>query len=165
MTKEELGIIKQLSILGKRIKNLPEIYEDPENELSSQVFLHINALERIVFAREGLRAYTKVAAGELIAKLEADLKPGTFVVPNYPDAKPYTEGMKIPKGWYKARIPYTHNSYMLLPIGGNPTINISKLLLKKSTKVKKVARKSDKKSPGRPPKKKTLAQRTKWAKK
>lgn len=74
MTKEELDIIKQLSILGKRIKNLPEIYEDPEAELSSQVFLHINALERIVFAREGLRAYTKVAAGELFAKLEASLK-------------------------------------------------------------------------------------------
>jgi hypothetical protein len=86
MTREELDIVKQLSILGKRIKQLPEIYEDPENELSSQVFLHINALERIVFAREGLRAYTKVAAGELLAKLEADVL-----------RNPFTPVISIPK--------------------------------------------------------------------
>jgi hypothetical protein len=70
MTKEELDILKQLSIIGQRVNDLPVIYEDPNGESRSEVFLHINALERMVFARDGQRAYLKSIAGEIINKME-----------------------------------------------------------------------------------------------
>lgn len=70
MTKEELAILQMLSNIGKRIDRLEPLYADANEELKTEVHRHLNALQRIIFAREGLRYFKKLAAGKIIQYFE-----------------------------------------------------------------------------------------------
>lgn len=70
MTKEEVEILSQLSIINKRIKKLPALFDDG-GYVKRKVQDHINSLHLIVLAREGVRNYKKLVGGDLIQQIQA----------------------------------------------------------------------------------------------
>lgn len=155
MTKEELDILKQLSIISQRINALPKLYEDPHGESKSETFFHVNALERIVFARDGQRAYLKSIAGEIIQKMEKGI-PAKILRAIKAEEKAIAKKKQTTKK--KVRHSYAFRSKQAkkkiaeLQAPEGPTRRIGKvpknLTPKQAAKVKQ-----------------TLTQRTKWAKK
>src|ERR1044072_4684870 len=72
MTKDELIILDQLSAVGKQIKELPPLYVDTKDNMNIAVNTHIDALQRMVLSREGIRSYKKMTASGVIDKITAN---------------------------------------------------------------------------------------------
>lgn len=134
LTKEELAILNQLTAIHKRIKRLPPQFNDEHNTQRKYATQHINALLRLIFSREGIRAYGKQQANQILDNMpeliitdgkgtrrekitpNPDYSYQVNVTPILAEAltgkklRIFKKGSKIPKGW--VRVPYTTDKYI-----------------------------------------------------
>lgn len=68
MTKEEIDILQRIGALADNIKALPPLFSDHKLPVSDVVF-HLNSVQRIIFARQGIRSYKQNALKELFTGL------------------------------------------------------------------------------------------------
>lgn len=71
MTKNETAILDDLAKICERINALPPIISKGRDTiLEKETVTHINALQRIVLARDGLRNYKKEVTDSLLTSVE-----------------------------------------------------------------------------------------------
>jgi hypothetical protein len=122
MTNVEYELLKELTDICKRILALNKSDVSFSPMMVQSVKHHINGLQRLIFCRDGMRAYRLMHSDEIIEGLKtADPKLRQDIIKTMqgmgmpvreeqaPEIRTFKPGVKIPKGWQ--RVPYTRHQY------------------------------------------------------